>query len=694
MAEILTFINNTTEIDSLGSSGSASGIILLSWEPALAPWKEISTTPFLSDGSNLLVRNFEDITETMTFGIAGTSQNDVTTKLQNFIALLELGVAYEMGNYDYPTYIKVKPNSTTNTSYGRIKKYKIDKIPQVIGDTPFSTGVSVYGTRQSSGMPTITIAFSIPWYQDVAPGSVNTTLIQTVETFATITRGTVDSAQATDPKAQVFVAPKYNVANITHAFRFDTSASSFSANLVNAALPQSLYPSPIGVGDILYLGCQIGVDNDGPITNIAFDIGTAASAAMTLAVEYHNGTTWASVSDLYDGTVGFSLTGVRIITFTPDPSMTTVAINSVTAAWIRIRIAALNGNSTIPTQVNRNIYSVTWSHAEIPSTQIKGQIPALISLRAKSLTNNGGVHRLVMGLRKSSRGTNFRAYWNAAITNPQNPSGITVDPGGTFGGGDFPEAVSGAYPSGRGIEVAAITGTGSPLTEGAGPCTFTIDSSVANQYRGKFKAFLGIEYVSISGTPATSDLKFSLTAFARSGANSVPYLTTGQKPLSNLVTGAVQIIDMGEVEFIPTTHRTDLTYNDIIVRINHHFITGKIYSYNAVFLALIPSDEYVLDVLFSLGEITEDALNSTLAYNMDGTTGKGADSYLSISDTGNYYTAVNSRTPRLPTIHANAAQAFHMLNIVHEAHIHSAGALLELEIDHIARYLTCLRGIG
>lgn len=74
-------------------------------------------------------------------------------------------------------------------------------------------------------------------------------------------------------------------------------------------------------------------------SSIYVEVSTANAAAKTLAVQYYDGTTWSSVTNLIDDTKGFSRSG--FLRFDPSPSgWDNTTVNSVDKFWIRIRPTA------------------------------------------------------------------------------------------------------------------------------------------------------------------------------------------------------------------------------------------------------------------------------------------------------------------------------------------------------------------
>ena len=88
---------------------------------------------------------------------------------------------------------------------------------------------------------------------------------------------------------------------ITHAYAYDASLGTFSANIMTAALPVALYPAVPANNDCLYIGAvdtAIGALEDKNVfTNVVFDVGTAATyaAGTSSTWQYWNGAAWAGL---------------------------------------------------------------------------------------------------------------------------------------------------------------------------------------------------------------------------------------------------------------------------------------------------------------------------------------------------------------------------------------------------------------
>jgi len=111
----------------------------------------------------------------------------------------------------------------------------------------------------------------------------------------------------------------------------------------DTANDMTLLPAVPAVNDAYYFGL-------GALWNyLRLNIGTAGVGAWTLVWEYWNGASWSALSELNDGTSGFTLSGWRDVTFTRpgDWAVTTVG-GIANLYWIRARVSSYTSMTTQP----------------------------------------------------------------------------------------------------------------------------------------------------------------------------------------------------------------------------------------------------------------------------------------------------------------------------------------------------------
>jgi len=104
-----------------------------------------------------------------------------------------------------------------------------------------------------------------------------------------------------------------------------------------------LLPAVPVVNDAYYFGGEEVFDT------LRVNIGTQGVGTWTITWEYWNGSGWASLSGVTDGTSGFTAAaGVRDVNFTRPSNWALSTIESISAYWIRARISAYTSITTQP----------------------------------------------------------------------------------------------------------------------------------------------------------------------------------------------------------------------------------------------------------------------------------------------------------------------------------------------------------
>ncbi|MGB9521626.1 MAG: hypothetical protein ACPL6F_02610, partial [Anaerolineales bacterium] len=115
-----------------------------------------------------------------------------------------------------------------------------------------------------------------------------------------------------------------------------TAANNATANDI------TLLRATPAVGDAYYFGGKE------PFYKLRLNIGTAGAGTWTIVWEYYNGSTWTSITDIFDPTNGFKNgTGNKDIVFSPPTDWASTSVNGIPAYWIRARVSSF---STITTQ--------------------------------------------------------------------------------------------------------------------------------------------------------------------------------------------------------------------------------------------------------------------------------------------------------------------------------------------------------
>jgi len=105
----------------------------------------------------------------------------------------------------------------------------------------------------------------------------------------------------------------------------------------------TLLPAVPAVNDAYYFGHAKKFDV------MKLNIGTQGVGVWTIVWEYWNGTTWAALVGLTDGTTGFTAAvGNREVSHTPQGDWATTAVATITLYWIRARVSAYTSVTTQP----------------------------------------------------------------------------------------------------------------------------------------------------------------------------------------------------------------------------------------------------------------------------------------------------------------------------------------------------------
>ncbi len=401
---------------------------------------------------------------------------------------------------------------------------------------------------------------------------------------------------ATCNEEEVFVSNKHTRANITHIFRYDASLAAYSANLV-AAFPYDLLPNPVQNGDMVYFIIDTSLDDSGPFDSLIFDLSPAAVYAGPTVQgiwEHWTGAAWVarSVEDNTDGGSGpLSRSGVHGIHFSPGSNWATTAINGVTGYIIRLRISIGGGDSvTTPTQVNRDVYTVTWNGVRLAAGQALGDVPALAHWRIKNSADNAGTgtgtvvtscagfaNRVILALRSLSKGADFVPYLN--WVDEQNPPGISVTAGGAaIASRTYPPAPCGRNYYWTPAAATALADIGAIIEFGA---------DIAPQYFGSFRVFVIL-------TAGGSAGDFTGRLQLRMGSPLYP-TTIWSSNVVTLPASGIALVDFGNLSFSDT-----LTPSDLAQGMTMHLQLGTtalvpddVHFYA---LALMPTDEWIADL--------------------------------------------------------------------------------------------------
>jgi len=383
-----------------------------------------------------------------------------------------------------------------------------------------------------------------------------------------------------------YIANKWNSAQITNIHYWDSVGGAWSGNLVGAATPFALLPNPVNANDFVIFGIDNTVLDSGPFSSLVFDIQVPNVATIVWKYSDAGGgilpTAWAPIVTIQDNTnqdglgggVAFDTVGIRSVQWIPDvlwiaqnPTVGGVALG-VTGLWICADVTGGAGGAP-PLQQNRDIYTVTWPAMNLP--EVGGDIQALFRTGIR-VESGQAQHRWVAGLRRASRGVDFRSFINAS--NKQNPMGITATAVAPWG------FVNSIYaPTGQ-------LSRGVPTVVGNSPLTILFSQAYASQYKGTFRLFLRANQL----VPPNGTVSFDVVQILGSGTATT---TTWESKRVTLTTNGAyyEVLDMGRIQ-IPGADIVEPYTLRLGVRAYGDGIVGA----EVVDMILIPVDEWAIDI--------------------------------------------------------------------------------------------------
>ena len=567
MTQTFTITDGTTSIDLVGST---SNYVLANYETGLNQWKSggVFSGSELSEGSVPVFRQYDMFEEKITLHIKGTTQDNAFDNLRSLLELLESGVEYFISGLGNQLYMALKGNNETNTRYAVITAYKIEELPRLF-DSYFEVGGNQANTNIDTIINDLEIVLTRGLWLESPPGTLTRAYLDSQTSFNSVSFGL--PASNTE---EVFVQDYGHPGNITHVYRFDSSAGTFSSNLVSSSA-YDLFPSPIGTDDILYVGSDSVVTDYGRFYSLVFNIGTAAASDFTTVIEYWNGSAWASPTTTTNATSFFRTTGQKAISWSPFPGThSTTSINSVTAYWIRFRYTSGSG---MPAQANRRLFAVNIPYIDIQSTGLAGDVDALSRIDLVRYSNSEE-NKLIIGRRSYSRGANFFSHINYSDSD-HNQSGISINPAYVY----TTEATS---PTGRAVNIT--TSTSFPSIGAINHIEVVINNTLASHYVGKYRAFVRVRRsAGVAGNV--------IGRIEVGSAQSTTRVYYPEVELNDPFGTTRETLDFGIVE-LPASFSKAASPYDIVIGVSFLKTVATAITVNLIDLILIPADEAIIEV--------------------------------------------------------------------------------------------------
>ena len=399
----------TDGIDSINLTSRVGPFRVTSWFPSTQELKDggVWQSGSFTDGAKLVAFNYSYGQESIDVAIHSQDINEIFESKQLLNRLLIKAMQYWTTSWQtQPVWIEARASLETNTRYAVIKAGRVSSGSDQINPPLISKRVA----RRAD---IFQIGLVRGFWQDVIPGTATDLAISTNATFHANQMG-----RSTTILDEVFFGNHNVLDNIPYVYYQVHGGGAWSANLQSTA-DRDLLPNPIVAADCTYFGSYwVGAELM-TFSSLIFDIKTVVGGG-TGVWEYWTGAAWAAIATIFDGTVGFTLTGVHHITFTPPINWASTDVHGITTLWVRWRVT-VGGAFVPPTQQFRWIYTINNGNTNFLGADIKGSIPSLLHLKVHQRgCGELGVgpliapDRLILGTRSINRGVNFSAFINLA----------------------------------------------------------------------------------------------------------------------------------------------------------------------------------------------------------------------------------------------------------------------------------------
>ena len=598
----LYITDDTTTVDLL-----RDGLCLVDWRPSYPGMKGGGTwqsSPFI-EGRRLAQYSYDHTVDVFTLNGHGYTQDAMIRSLQELNRLLVKARQYWATDWqDEPVYLVAKSGRETNTRYALIHSYDFPSDGAPYGQ-PFAKN---WG---HIGMDNLTLAIEHALWQSTVPGTGTCTEIFATKDYGGVTYGREHGVCPSNP-GEVYVANKDCMANIDHIYWRDTTGGVWSGNLVGT-MPYDLFGAAIVTGDYVIFGIETS-GGAGPYTlpvfsSLVFDLVTAAVYTGVAQMNWYKSTGgpgWGAIATR-DNTAAaanqpLSNAGVHSVHWDPADAPLWVeqagGPGATVCLWVQLvaTVTAPPGDSiSIPRQQTRDIYHIAWPHVEIGSGDVGGDVPAIIETVLENEADDDGTDltlwtsRVVVGLRSLGRGTDFTAYLNCSVE--QNIPGVTVALGGA--GPEFTWLTSPRVATGR----CVLWTPGAPVAVPRVILTITLDSTLAWQWYGTFRAFVRIVR---GGALAITGVQLRTTT----GSGGVSYTSLVFPTPDN---ASPETVDLGKVVLPASVLRSD----ELEDQIEFAILATQTGTAFVLFvdLILIPVDEWAGDFV--------DAAHTSDSYTTD-----------------------------------------------------------------------------
>ena len=532
----------------------------------------------VSDGRRLLSMYYDNIFDEIKFHVkplpTDTDQDDVEADVNELLDMVRAANMYWASASGTPVHIGHQGKGETNTRYALIHFAEIPELRDINSIE-----------WEQLHMLDLQLFIEHGHWQAQVPGSGTAVAISSGEDFNTIAHGW----QTPTTEEIVHVANHHRIANISHIYRYDDSAGTYSSNLVSSTA-FDLFPNPVALNDALRI-CSTAIADEGGVLNLIFDLLDAASGNMSISWQFYNGSSWSGMSPTGDASA-LQNTGISEVSLRPDAATwATGTFNSVTGFWIQAIVTQV-GSGNVPTQQNRIVTSAVMPKIDIAASQVAGQLPSLFNMDFIG----GGWNRMLVCRRLTSRGSNFTPYINLRATgNDQNQTGISVAVGsGAFAQEDTTEWINSVVGGSIGTD-----STDADSSDFANVAKVTIDNTEAQSYNGYFRMALTGRATADPASTLFGRVRIKVAGDARSY---IFPLNTNETDLGGS-NDDVYLWNVGTV-FIDTASvsAAATTRIEIFIDATHENGVG-VHFYSAI---LMPVDEWSMEIALPLDQIGTD----------------------------------------------------------------------------------------
>lgn len=168
-----------------------------------------------------------------------------------------------------------------------------------------------------------------------------------------------------------FIGPSALYGCPVRNFKFeDASGPTFTDDTRDAndadASDAPMMPATQALNDATYFG------HDAHTYGLNINIGTAKGGTWTLTWEYWNGSTWAALANVTDGTSNFATTGAQTVTWTMPVDWAKTTVDSANRFWVRARISSFTSSGTVPSLTQVNMQMAGDIHAHTSNAEFIG----------------------------------------------------------------------------------------------------------------------------------------------------------------------------------------------------------------------------------------------------------------------------------------------------------------------------------